>query len=60
MNQGWFLPLAILVGYAGTRTNLRARHYLQAERKERPWWLLMAIAWVPLACWFLSQFVPKE
>ena len=60
MTQLWFLPLAVLIGLAGTQTNLRALHTLKASRRERARWLLLALSWLPLACWFLSQFVAQD
>lgn len=55
----WFLPLAILVGLAGTRTFLQVRHSLRAARDRAPW-LLPVLAWFPLACWILSRFLPQD
>ena len=60
MNMLWFVPIAALVGLAGSHTTIRARHALRANKKERAWWLLLVLAWAPLAFWILSQFVTQD
>ena len=60
MTQLWFVPLALVIGIAGTRTALHARHTLKVHRKDRSWWLPMVLGWFPLACWILSQFVAQD
>lgn len=60
MSQLWFLPLAVLIGFAGTQTTLRSRHSLKARTRERAWWLLLVLSWLPLACWVASQFIPQD
>ena len=59
MTLVWFVPVAILIGLAGTQTTLRVKHYLKVRRKEKAWWLLILIAWLPLLCWLASQFVTQ-
>jgi hypothetical protein len=60
MSMIWFIPLAILIGLAGTQTTLRSRHNLKSRKKERAWWLLLVLSWVPLVCWFVSQFISQD
>lgn len=55
----WFLPLAIAVGVAGTRTWLQVRHSLRIARDRAPW-LLPVLSWLPLVCWILSRFVNQD
>ncbi len=57
MTQVWFLPLALLVGVVSSRTSLLAR---RANRKDRSWWWLWIVGWLPLACWALSQIVAQD
>jgi len=59
MNGALFLPLALAIGLAGTRTWLQARHSLHVGR-EGALWLLPVLAWLPLVCWILSWFVPQD
>jgi len=59
MSMPWFFPLAIVIGLAGTQTTLRNRHAAKT-RKERTWWLLLVMAWLPVACWVLSQFIRQD
>lgn len=56
----WFVPLGLGVGLAGTRTALRSRHQLQAAHQEASGWLLVALAWLPIFCWFMAQFVVQD
>jgi hypothetical protein len=56
----WFPVLAVIIGLVGTRTNLNVRHALKANRRERFWWLLIALAWLPLVCWTASLFVFQD
>jgi len=35
MILGWFLPVGVLIGVAGTRTALRLRGHLKAQKEER-------------------------
>jgi hypothetical protein len=60
MTMLWFLPASALIGWAGTHAALRSRHTLRSRRRERMWWLLIALAWLPAACWILSQIVRQE
>lgn len=60
MTLFWFVPLALLIGFAGTRTAVRSKHSLKARKKEPAWWLLAVLSWLPLACWILSQFVRQD
>ena len=53
------LPLAILIGLSGTWTYLNVRHRLRAAKDRAPW-LLIVLAWFPLVCWILSQFVTQD
>lgn len=54
MSMPWFFPLAVLVGVTGTRTSLTS---VRVNKKDRSWWVLLAMAWWPLLCWVLSQFL---
>jgi len=56
MNMLWFFPVSLLVAFAGTRTTLRELH-VHGARKESGWWLLLVVAWFPVFCWIMSQFV---
>jgi len=55
--MGWFLPVGILIGAAGTQTALRAHRH--AGPRERSWWLLLVVAWLPTFCWLLAQVVDQ-
>lgn len=57
MSQAWFLPLALSVGVVCSRTSLQAR---RANRKDKSWWWLVIVGWLPLVCWALSQVVAQE
>jgi hypothetical protein len=55
-----FIPFAVVIGVAGTKTSLEQRHLV--ARKARPdpgWWLLLVVAWLPMVCWVLAQFLPQ-
>jgi hypothetical protein len=60
MTQAWMIPLAVLIGVVGTRTASKSRHSMSATTKAQGWWLLVVLAWTPLVCWFLSQFVNQD
>ncbi len=57
MIMPWFFPLSILIGVAGTRTTLKSYHLLKGNTRERDWWLLPLVSWLPLFCWIMAQFV---
>lgn len=59
MKMAWFAVVAGVIGLAGTRTNLHVRHSLKAHR-ERVWWFLIVLAWLPLVCWIASQFILQD
>ena len=59
MIMPWFIPLAIGVGYEGTKTSLRSRHLLKSGNRERDWWILLVLAWLPSFCWIVSQFIEQ-
>jgi hypothetical protein len=59
MIMGWFLPVGILIGAAGTQTAFRSRHATKAHTRERAWWLLLMLSWLPVVCWILAQFVDQ-
>ena len=54
MTMAWFLPVGIAIGAVGTQTAFRARH---SHKRERLWWLLLVLAWLPILCWTAAQFV---
>ena len=56
MTMAWFIPVGIAIGAVGTQTAFRARHAL---KKERVWWLLLVLAWLPILCWLAAQFVTQ-
>jgi hypothetical protein len=57
MTQAWFIPVGALVGMSSTQTALKT---LKSNPKDRSWWLLLVLGWVPLLCWVLSQFVVQD
>jgi hypothetical protein len=57
MTMPWMIPLALLIGIAGTRTSQRARRGVKGT--GRGWWLLLILAWLPGVCWALSQVVTQ-
>jgi len=57
MIMTWFLPLGCLVGIAGTQTALKSRHATQ--KKDRAWWLLVLLSWLPSFCWIAAQFIAQ-
>jgi hypothetical protein len=59
MIMGWFLPFGIVIGAAGTQTAFRSRHLTKANTRERAWWLLLFLSWLPTVCWILAQFVDQ-
>ena len=59
MTMGWFLPVGVLIGMAGTQTALRSRHGSSAKARDRTWWLLLVLAWAPSFCWILAQFLDQ-
>ena len=54
----WYLPFASLVAGVLTRTALQVRHHAKVTGKGKDWWLLLALGWIPLLAWLLSQVVP--
>jgi hypothetical protein len=59
MTMGWFLPAGVLIGVAGTQTALRARHHTSGKARDRTWWVLMVLAWLPSFCWIMAQFIDQ-
>jgi len=59
MTMPWFLPLGLLIGVTGTRTALRAHRLATQRSRDRTWWLLMALAWLPSFCWLMAQFIAQ-
>jgi hypothetical protein len=59
MLMPWFFPLALGVGYVGTRTSLRARHTLKGGKRDSGWWMLLIVAWLPCFCWIASQLIDQ-
>jgi len=57
MIMAWFLPVGILIGAAGTQTAFKSRHAMKVHTRERGWWLLLILAWLPSFCWILAQFI---
>lgn len=60
MLMTWFLPVSCLLGVAGSRTAVQARHILKAHRQEGSWWLLLVLSWLPAFCWIMAQFVVQD
>ena len=54
----WYLPFASLVAGVLTRTALQVRQHAQVTDKGKDWWLLLALGWIPVLAWLLSQVVP--
>ena len=59
MTMAWFLPVSILIGAAGSQTAFRSHHLAGAHTKEKTWWLLLVLAWLPTFCWILAQFIDQ-
>jgi len=59
MIMGWFIPVGILIGAAGTQTALKSRHFLKANKQSQSWWLLIILSWLPSLCWILAQFIEQ-
>jgi hypothetical protein len=59
MLMGWFIPVGILIGVAGTQTAMKSRHLLKANQQGRSWWLLLILSWLPSVCWVLAQFIDQ-
>ena len=55
MIMAWFLPMAGLIGLAGTRTAFKARQ----RKQDQDWWLLLSLAWLPSFCWIIAQSVAQ-
>ena len=55
MTMAWFIPVAGLIGLAGTRTAYKARQ----RKQDRGWWLLLCLAWLPSFCWLMAQWVAQ-
>ena len=60
MKMGWFIPVAILIGIVGTRTAVKSRYGLKANKRARGWWLLVLMAWLPSFCWVMAQCVAQK
>ena len=58
MVQPWMIPVAVMIGVAGTRTALQARRLIKAASKD--WWMVVVLAWSPLVCWVASQVVLQD
>jgi hypothetical protein len=59
MIMPWFIPIAIVLGVLGTRTGLHQRHLSGKTHRDRSWWLIFIIAWLPAVCWTLAQFIQQ-
>ena len=59
MHMLWFLPVGVLIGMAGSRTAVRARHGVKGRPLDASWALMLLIAWLPLFCWFLAQVIDQ-
>ena len=59
MIMGWFFPLGVLVGVAGTRTAFRAHPVTRGKGRDMAWWFLLALAWLPIFCWILAQVIDQ-
>ena len=59
VNMPWFLPLGALIGIAGCRTSMRARHSAAPGSGATGWVILVALSWFPLLCWFLAQVITQ-
>jgi len=59
MIMGWFLAVGLLIGAAGTRTALRHGHTLKAIKADRGLLLLLGLAWAPLLCWLMAQWIDQ-
>jgi hypothetical protein len=57
--MGWFIPVGVLIGAAGTKTALRSHHTVRANNQAPFWWLLLLLSWMPFVCWVLAQFVEQ-
>jgi hypothetical protein len=55
----WLFPATLLIGVAGTRTAVRARHGTKGRPLDSSWALMLFLAWLPLFCWILSQVVDQ-
>ena len=53
----WFVPVAVVVGLIGTRAAGQSRRAGKGRGRDRSWWLLGALAWLPLVCWLCAQFI---
>lgn len=61
MVMPWFISVAIFLGVVGTKTSLQQRHLMAKKAPPDPgWWLILVIAWMPLVCWVLAQFIRQE
>jgi len=57
LNLPWYLPIGLLLAWAGGRTALQMRH------EKRSWGdlvLLLSLTLLPLAIWIFVQFFPQE
>ena len=60
MIMGWFIPLGLLIGVLGTRTAIRSRRASRGGVRDRAWWLLLVLAWLPALCWLLAQIIVQD
>ena len=59
MTMGWFLPVGVLIGATATQTASKARHQGKGKTRDRTWWLLLVIGWLPTLCWILAQVIDQ-
>jgi hypothetical protein len=59
MTMGWFLPVGVMIGAAGTQTAWKSRHATKAHTREWTWSMLVVLAWLPIFCWIVAQFVDQ-
>jgi hypothetical protein len=59
MLMPWFFPVAISLGVVGTWTGLERRQLAARTRRDRGWWLMLVIVWLPTVYWALAQFLPQ-
>lgn len=55
----WFIPMGISVGVLLTRTAWQEWRDGQGSRQPGGIRLLVALAWIPLLAWIISQFVEQ-
>lgn len=59
MLMPWFIPIALAIGVMGTKTGLEQRHLARKTLRNRGWWLIVVLAWMPAVFWVLAQFVQQ-